>query len=202
MVKTSVSRGLKATESLQLYAGQGSGSEPAIHVVYDMFNEDDTEVVLMIDAPNAFDSIKREAFLHNIKVLCPALATFIKTFYSIRSDLFVQGGKSLKSLEGTRKGDPEAIVIYGLGITQLLAWLTSLSKEITETFPLMQLAFADDLNGVGSLENLKKWWDLLEQEGGKYGYHVKASKPYITVKEKYQDKAKQIFQGSKITITT
>ena len=62
----------------------------------------------------------------------------------------------------------------------------------------MQLAFADDLNGVGSLENLKKWWDLLEQEGGKYGYHVKASKPYITVKEK----AKQIFQGSKITITT
>ena len=157
MVKTSVSRGLKAAESLQLYAGQGSGSEPATHVVYDMFNEDDTEVVLMIDAPNAFDSIKREAFLHNIKVLCPALAMFIKKLYSMRSDLFVQGRKSLKSLEGTRKGDPEAIAIYALGITQLLAWLTNLSKEITETFSSRQLAFADDLNGVGSLENLKKW---------------------------------------------
>ena len=30
----------------------------------------------------------------------------------------------------------------------------------------------------------------------------KASKSHIIVKEKYQDKAKQIFQGSKITITT
>ena len=32
--------------------------------------------------------------------------------------------------------------------------------------------------------------------------HVRASKSHIVVKEKYQDKAKQIFQGSKITITT
>ena len=52
------------------------------------------------------------------------------------------------------------------------------------------------------MENLKKWWDLLEQEGGKFGYHIKASKSHIIVKQKYQDKAKQILQGSKITITT
>ena len=54
-------------------------------------------------------------------------------------------------------------------------------------------------DGVGSL---KKWRDLLEQEGGKFGYHVKASKSLIIVKDKCQDKAKQIFQGSNITITT
>ena len=52
------------------------------------------------------------------------------------------------------------------------------------------------------MENLKKWWDLLEQEGGKFGYHVKASKSHMIVKKQYQDTAKQIFQGSKITITT
>ena len=40
------------------------------------------------------------------------------------------------------------------------------------------------------------------KEGWKFGYHVKASKSHIIVKEKYQDKAKQKFQGSKITITT
>ena len=74
-----------------------------------------------------------------------------------------------------------------------------MSKEKTEKFPSRQVAFADDLNGVHSLENFTKWW---EQEGGKFGYHVKASKSHIIVKEKYQDKAKQIFQGSKITITT
>ena len=43
----------------------------------------------------------------------------------------------------------------------------------TEKFPSRQVAFVDDLNGVGSLEDLKKWWDLLEQEGGKFDYHTK-----------------------------
>ena len=40
---------LKAIGSLQLCAGQDAGSEAAIHSVYDMFNEDNTEVVLMVD---------------------------------------------------------------------------------------------------------------------------------------------------------
>ena len=39
-------------------------------------------------------------------------------------------------------------------------------------------------------------------EDGKYGYHVKASKSHIIVNEKYQVKAKQILQGSKVAITT
>ena len=86
-----------------------------------MFNEDETEVVLMVDASNAFISINRKAFFYNTKVLCPALATFINNCYSVPSDLFFQGGKRLKSLEGTTQGEPAAIAIYALGITPLLA---------------------------------------------------------------------------------
>ena len=114
-----------------------------------MFNQDDTEAVLMVDASNAFNSIKREAFLHNTEVLCPDLATFISNFYSIPSDLFVQGGKRLKSLGGTIQGDTAVMAIYALGIIPLLAWLSNLSKEKTEEFPSRQIAFADDLNGLG-----------------------------------------------------
>ena len=70
---------LKATGSLQLCAGQDAGSEAAIHAVYDMFNEDDTEAVLMVDASNAFNSINRcfqfyQAFLNNTKVLCSGIS--------------------------------------------------------------------------------------------------------------------------------
>ena len=68
---------LKGTGSLRLCAGQDAVSEAAIHAVYYMFNEDDTEAVLMIDASNAFNTTIRKAFLHNTKVLCPALALFI-----------------------------------------------------------------------------------------------------------------------------
>ena len=46
--------------------------------------------------------------------------------------------------------------IYALGITPLLAWLSNFSKK-KQKFPLRQIAFADNRNGVGSLENLKKW---------------------------------------------
>ena len=135
-----------------------------------MLIEDDTETVLMVDASNAFNSINGEVFLYSTKVLCPTLATFIKNFCAIPSDLFVQGGKRLKLLEGTTQGDPAAMAVYASGIKSLLAWFSNLSKEKTEKFPSRQVAIADDRNGVGSLENLKKWWDLLEQEGGKFGY--------------------------------
>ena len=146
---------LKARGSLQLCAGQDARSEAAIHAVYDMFNEDDTEAVLMVDASNAFNSINRESFLHNTKLLCPASATFINNCYSITSDLFVQGGKRWKSLEGATQGDPAAMTIYALAITPPLAWWSNLSKEKTEKFPSRQGAFADALNGVVALENLK-----------------------------------------------
>ena len=124
---------LKATGSLQLCAGQDAGSEAVIHAVYGMFNEDSSEAVLMVDALNTFNSTNREAFLHNTTILCPALATFINNCYSIPSDLFVQGGKRLKSLEGTAQGTAlghaAAMTIYALGITPLLAWFTNLSKK-------------------------------------------------------------------------
>ena len=45
---------LKAAGSLQLCAGQDAGSEAAAHAVY-MFNEENTEAVLMVDASNAFN---------------------------------------------------------------------------------------------------------------------------------------------------
>ena len=61
------------------------------------------------------------------------------------------------------------MAIYFLGNTPLLAWLINSSKGKTEKFPSKQTAFEDDLNGIGSLKNLKRWRDLLEQEGGKFG---------------------------------
>ena len=62
---------LKETGPLRLCTGQDAEYEAAIHVAFDMFSED-TEVVLTVDALNAFNSINREAFLHNTKLLCPA----------------------------------------------------------------------------------------------------------------------------------
>ena len=56
------------------------------------------------------------------------------------------------------------------------------------------MAFPDGLNGVGSLENLKNWWDLLEQESRTSGYHVKPIKSHLIGKENIKTKQNRYFK--------
>ena len=193
---------LKATGSFQLCAGQNAGSEAAIHAVYEMFNKESTEAILMVEASNAFNAINRETFLHNTKILCPSISAYVNNSYSSPTDLYSQGGRSIKLEEGTTQDDPTAMAIYALGITPLLAWLSKKSNEGKTASASKQVAFADDLNGIGTVESIKKWWSLLEEEGKKIGYNVNAKKSYLIVKEQYKDKAKEIFEDTNIKIST
>ena len=61
--------------SLPVCAGHKSGSEAAIHAMRSIFDVDETDAVLLIDASNAFNALNRAAALHNIRVLCTTLAT-------------------------------------------------------------------------------------------------------------------------------
>ena len=79
--------------SLQLCAGQEAGIEAAVHALREVFADDATDGLLLVDASNAFNSINREALLHNINVLCPALSTVVKNFYSVPSSLYISGSK-------------------------------------------------------------------------------------------------------------
>jgi len=51
----------------------GSYCEAAIHAMKDIFDEEDTA--------NAFNSINRKAFIHNIKVICPEISAFVSNCY-------------------------------------------------------------------------------------------------------------------------
>ena len=64
---------IDARGSLQVYAGHKSGSEAAIHAMRSFFDADETDAVLLIDASNAFNALKRAAAVHNTQVLCPTL---------------------------------------------------------------------------------------------------------------------------------
>ena len=80
--------------SLQLCAGQIAGIEAAIHFMRESFHDESTEAVLLVDASNAFNSVNREAALHNIRHVCPALATVLINTYREATELFV-GGSTL-----------------------------------------------------------------------------------------------------------
>ena len=135
---------LKDTGSLQLCAGQDADSEVAIHAFYETFNNESTEVVLMVDASNAFNTINWEASLHNTKTLCPSISTYINNCYPSPTGLFFQSGWSIKTKEGTTQGNPIAMETYALTITPLLAWLSEKSNEGNSAPASKQVAFAYD----------------------------------------------------------
>ena len=68
-----------AAGSVQLCAGQIAGVEAAVHAVQECFQQDGTEAVLLVDASNAFNSLNRDAALHNIRSLCPSISTMLST---------------------------------------------------------------------------------------------------------------------------
>ena len=59
-----------------------------MHAMKQVFEEEDTDGVILVDATNAFNVMNRQVALHNIRVTCPYLATIIINTYRAASRLF------------------------------------------------------------------------------------------------------------------
>ena len=121
---------IRSVGNLQVCAGHESGCEAAIHAMSQIFNEEDSEAVLLIDASNAFNAVNRKLFLHNVSVICPEIAVFVRNCYSLPSRLFIIGRSELKSCEGTTQGDPAAMAIYAIAIIPLLLMLVDQAEQL------------------------------------------------------------------------
>ena len=90
---------------LQLCAGHDAGCEAAIHAMREIFDDDETEGVLLVDTKNAFNSLNQAAALHNCQALCPSLAPILINIYRSNAELFV-AGESILSQEEQPKVTP------------------------------------------------------------------------------------------------
>ena len=188
---------LKSAGPLQLCAGQQAGCEAAVHAMNDIFQEEQTDAILLVDASNAFNSINRKAMLHNIPYICPPMGIYAYNSYITPSRLFVQGGKEITSSEGTTQGDSFAMAMYAIGITPLFQHI----RDET-TINIKQVAFADDLGGAGRLVQLKSWWNKILHYGPLLGYYPKPSKSWLITKPNNLATAEQLFNSTEINITT
>ena len=189
---------IKSCSNIQMCSGQRAGSEAAIHSMREVFESEEAEAAILVDAANAFNSINRQALLHNINIVCPIFSCYVNNCYRTPARLFVIGGTEITSEEGTTQGDPLGMAIYAIGLTPLLDFIQSLILEIT------MAAFADDITSAGECKMLRIWWDNLIKLGPLFGYHPQPTKSWLIVKEQYLEKATGIFQGTKtyIQITT
>ena len=146
-----------------------------IHAMCSIFESDETDAVLLIDASNAFNALNRSAALHNIRVLCPIVAAYAINTYRQPSWLFVIGGQELRSVEGTTQGDPLAMSLYAISLQPLITKL-QLSNATKQCW------FADDAVGSGSLDDGKCWWEDLSENGPVLGYFPHAKKCWLIVK--------------------
>ena len=159
---------IDASGSLQVCAGHKSRSEAAIHAMHNIFEADEMDAVLLIDSSNAFNALNRAAALHNIRVLCPTLATYVINTYRQPVRLFITGGEELISAEGTTQGDPLSMSLYGISLQPLITRLhvSSAAKRCW---------FADDATRSGSMQDVRKWWDELSESGPPLGYFPNAN---------------------------
>ena len=142
----------------------------------------DTDAVLLIDAEIALNSINRKVMLHNLKFICPIIATYIINCYATPSRLFIVGLGEILSSEGTTHGDSTAMEAYALGILPLIKFLLELIN--LNEMHAKEVIFADDFSVAGNLNSIKDYWDKLTVIGPKYGYFSKLTKSCQIVKEK------------------
>ena len=139
----------------QVYAGQETRYEAAIHAMKKIFKEESTEVVLLVDEENAFNLINRNVFLHNISILSPAISTFVRNCYSTPAQLFVMRGSELKSNEVTTQGDHVVMAVYALDITLLKMMMVELVSIKCDDMEMV--AFTQDFGAAGKLKSLLQW---------------------------------------------
>ena len=189
----------RAAGNLQVCAGQQAGGEAAIHAMRHIYNQEDCEAALLVDAKNAFNTINRKTMLHNINIKCPSLGMYVENTYRNPTNLFINNGrgevKVLKSMEGTTQGDPVAMAMYALGLSVLQS---EVSYEKTR---VKQVAYADDLSGAGNILDLKAWWDRVNETGPEIGYIPNATKSVLIVKSEHYDHASEVFRDSGVIVT-
>ena len=126
---------------LQLCGGQISGVEAAIRATRSVFESEECEAALLVDATNAFNVLNRVA-LHNIRHLYPSISTILINSYRSPINLFADGNVILLQ-ECTTQGDPLAMPTYGLRTIPLIRRMNDLCKPVW---------YADDSTATGTIE--------------------------------------------------
>ena len=87
-----------------------------MHAMQEIFEDEKTEGILIVDAENAFNNLNRKATLHNMPFICPSLATILSNTYQSPTRMIIGSRGEISSSEGTTQGDPLGMAMYSLAV--------------------------------------------------------------------------------------
>ena len=102
----------EACSALQVCVGCEGGCEAAVHAMQQLFQDSRSHAALLVGALNAFNSVNRQAALHNILQLYPPFAQILINTYQHTVCLIISGSGGLVSTKGTIQGDCLAMAMY------------------------------------------------------------------------------------------
>ena len=149
---------------------------------------------MLVDASNAFNTLIREAMMHNIGTLCLTLTTFVHNTYRQPEHLMLSDRSTITSKKGTTQRDPTAMAIYALGLVALQENLSLKNVGAKHV--------AYDPIGASNIKALRKWWDNITQNGPPLGYRPNAAKSSLIVKNEHKELAENLFEGTNVIIRT
>ena len=171
--------------------GQISGIEAAIHAARSAFELEKNEAILLVDATNAFNALNRQVALHNIRRLCPPIATILINSYRSPSNLLVDGDVIL-SQEGTTQGDPLPMQQPSQSSESWTAYVSRFGLQTT-------------LAAIGTIIvqlHVQAWWTKLTELGPAFGYFTNPATTWLVTKQDHFNLATDTFRGSGVNVTS
>ena len=80
----------------------------SINSVERQYCTDECDVVILVDAENAFNKLNRAAALQNIKQVCPSFRQYLRNSYKNPAKLSLNDGSYILLQEGVTQGDPDS----------------------------------------------------------------------------------------------
>ena len=125
----------------QFCTGQKSSCEAIVHCVRELYDSEEVEEVLCVDATNSFNSLNRKLALRNILHLCPSFERLVTNTYRYDCSLFIDGD-CIFSREGTTQEDSLAMSMFAVATVPLIQQLNEVSHTTQLWYAMMPLVLA------------------------------------------------------------
>ena len=114
-----------------------------------IFKDNETEAVSLVDASNALTLLNHLVALHKVQVLCPQFSPIlINTYREISRMVFLEKNE-IMSREDATQGDNLEMSFYAIGITPLL-------RSLKIKFPdIKQISLDDDVACIVKVKILR-----------------------------------------------